>query len=668
MPHNDKTMNHSSPVSPYSRLPGSGQLGRIVAGTLLICTLLIQGCQTAPVTIASEQPATIESARTAEQAGEFVVAANEYGRLAEQETSPKKELYQLKSVEALIKAAQLQKAKTRLNDVDVRPLHKSFLARKQVLLAKISLLEGDAGKAIRQLKPATSVRALDPSLKAEIYWTRAQANFGLGANYAAARDLTLRQQLLVDEERILENEKEIWLMLTSLSRTQLASHQQRERNPVMAGWVTLAKVRADNPDNRHALARGIKDWREKFPKHPVSKIFLNDITRSKPSLIGHINSIALLLPIDSEYRRAAEAVRDGFLSMHASNMAIDKPAVRVYDFGKDPAEAARSYKQAVKDGADFIVGPLGPDATSAVINKTDLDRPTLLLSHTDERIGAANVFQFGLSPEQEAEQAAERAYLDGHRLAAILHPQTAWGERMKTAFMEHWQTLGGLVVTSQSYDSAAGDHAGSLKDLLNITLGEARKATLASLIRTPLKYEPRIRQDIDFIFLASSRKLARLIKPQLNFHHASRVPVYSTSHVYGGKPNRRTDHDLGGIIFGDMPWLLMRSAHMQNLKQTLQGDWPYAGTTLDRLYALGIDSYAIIPQLNRINSNPAVRFNGVSSSISLGQNGQLHRQLLWARFLRGYPRLLDTAINYREQLGIEIGKGSATPSQERQTR
>jgi len=233
---------------------------------------------------------------------------------------------------------------------------------------------------------------------------------------------------------------------------------------------------------------------------------------------------------------------------------------------------------------------------------------------------------------------------------------------MKNAFTSHGESIGGLTVKSQPYDSSEGDHAEAIKGLLNITEGETRKAALSSLLKTRLKYEARIRQDIDFIFLAASRKLARLIKPELNFHQARQLPVYSTSHVYGGKPNRRTDHDLSGIIFGDMPWLLLTSGDMAKVKETLQDDWPYKGTPLDRLYALGVDSYAIIPQLNRISSNPEVRFNGVSSSLSMGQRGRLHRQLLWARFRGGYPRLLDTAIRYHEQLGFDIGKGTASSS------
>ena len=101
------------------------------------------------------------------------------------------------------------------------------------------------------------------------------------------------------------------------------------------------------------------------------------------------------------------------------------------------------------------------------------------------------------------------------------------------------------------------------------------------------------------------------------------------------------------------------------MREKLQGEWPYGHTQLDRLYALGMDSYAIIPYLNRISSENAVRFNGVTSGLSLDNDGRLHRQLLWARFKRGVPRLIDTFYNYKGQFEIENGARSRRSSRPR---
>jgi outer membrane PBP1 activator LpoA protein len=102
-----------------------------------------------------------------------------------------------------------------------------------------------------------------------------------------------------------------------------------------------------------------------------------------------------------------------------------------------------------------------------------------------------------------------------------------------------------------------------------------------------------------------------------------------------------------------MPWMLVGDGKIQELRQRLQHDWPYAHTDLDRLYALGVDSYAILPNLNRIGMDSGARFSGVTSGLSLDRNGRLQRQLIWARFSRGVPRLLDTFLRHKGQFGIE---------------
>jgi outer membrane PBP1 activator LpoA protein len=98
-----------------------------------------------------------------------------------------------------------------------------------------------------------------------------------------------------------------------------------------------------------------------------------------------------------------------------------------------------------------------------------------------------------------------------------------------------------------------------------------------------------------------------------------------------------------------MPWMLVSDGKIQQLRDALQRNWPYAHTQLDRLFALGVDSYAIVPYLNWISSEIAVRFNGVTSGLSLGRDGRLHRQLVWAKFSKGVPELLDTFIRYGGQ-------------------
>lgn len=617
---------------------------QLLLAPLVLTFSILGACQTpptGPATATAVEKASVANAERARNAGEYVLAAREYERLADTAPAPQAQDYLLKAVESLIKAGELSQARTRLASLSDTRADPIFVARQRVLEARLALAEGAHKNAIERLNEAAGMRNLSPELLAEIYHARAHAELSLDNPIAAATDLIAREQYLAGKEAVTDNQLELWNILQALPRTQLRSELNLARDLVLAGWLALAQLQAEHAGNSIALSSAVAQWRAIYPSHPAGGTILDRLATAPPVLTGRIERIALLLPLTSNYAVAAQAVRDGFMAAHAASADPEKPTITVYDIGADPAQAPAFYDQAVRERAQVVVGPLGREATDALIRANRLAVPTLLLSHTDERpAAAARLFQFGLPPEQEARQAAERAYLDGCRQAALLYPESPWGQRLVAAFSDHWQRLGGVVLAQGPYRESEVDYSEPIKRLLNINESEARESLLEKKLGQKLQFETRARQDIECIFLAADAKRGRLIKPQLNYHHARQVPVYATSHIYTGKPDPVQDTDLDGVLFGDMPWLLSQSGRVGELR-ALQGDWPHARSDLDRLYALGVDGYAILPHLNRIGTENAARFNGVTSGLSLDQDGRLHRQLSWARFRNGVPRLLD---------------------------
>lgn len=627
---------------------------------MLATLFALTACETRPPLrpeAAKPEPvaeATDKTVELAEQAGDYVIAAREYQTLAKQATPPQRQHYALKAVESLIKAGQVREAREQLRGIDLGRLDLSFHARKQILEAQLAALEGRPDESLRLLTQAEKTPNLNPKLIAEIYRVRAQAEVALDRPLSAVKSLIARESVIVARDVVSKNQQELWQILATFSRTQLNQELKATRDLALSGWLELAIAALENAGSRAALAIAIDNWRKTHIGHPASDDFLKSIARPRPGQIGRVERIALLLPLTSDYAQAAAAVRDGFLAMGAANRNPDKPQVRVIDTGMEPARILAAYDAAVQDGAQLIVGPLGLEAVDYIVRKTSLEVPTLLLSHaTDEIDSSKTVFQFGLPPEQEATQVAERAWLHGHRQAALLYPNSAWGRRMQTAFSSAWSRLGGIIVAEQDYLPDQSDYSDPVKRLLNIVQSEARKDRLESIIKMKLKFEARSREDIDFIFLASDPKHARLIKPQLSYHRASRVPVFATSHVFTGRGDPTKDIDLDGILFPDMPWMLVGDGRVAELRKALQSNWPYAHSGLDRLFALGVDAYAVIPYLNRLSSENAVRFGGVTSGLSLGRGGRLHRQLLWAQFRKGVPVLVDTFFRHKGQFDIE---------------
>lgn len=630
--------------------------------TAVALSAWLAGCvtpQPAERAAPGEPAPSAEVAEKAELDGEFVLAAREYERLALTAQGANRRNLMMRAVEALLKAGQWREARHKLEGVSVAGFDVSITARKRLLEARILMLQGEHEKAARQLTETLAIRQLNPMLTAEIYGTRAQAELALNNPFGAVRNLIAREQYISGQETIAANQLQLWKILETQKRSVLASELSIARDAVLAGWLELALAAADNTYNPVGLSAAIESWKKIYPKHPATGNLLATLASKAPRLTSRFAHVALLLPLTSNHSAAAEAVRDGFLAMHAANHDPDKPAVKVYDTGTDVQQAPAVYEQAVSDGAQIVIGPLGREATDAILKKGALAAPTLMLSHTDENVAGAGsyVFQFGLPPEQEARQVAERAYLDGHRHSAVLYPKGPWGERMQAAFVAHWQRLGGVVLASEDYDNPKGDYSESIKKLLNIAQSEQRKDSLQARLKQKLQFEPRPRQDIDFIFLAADPKRGRLIKPQLNFYHAARVPVYATSHIFSGKGDPVQDVDLDGVLFADMPWMLVSDGRLQLLRETLQRDWPHAQSDLDRLYALGVDSYAILPHLARISADPSARFTGVTSALSLDRQGRLQRGLVWAQFKKGVPKLVDGQARPRGQFEVESTSG-----------
>ena len=614
---------------------------------IFILALLISACGTTgrPVATGPGAGVTIKTANEAADNGEYMLAARVFNELAAGASTPEKQDLQLQSVENLIKAGQYNEASQQLRVINTRRLAKSYKVRKLILLAQIASYEGAHEKSIRLLNKAVTVRNLNPALQAKIYKVMADTEMSLNNPIGAAKNLVLREKYIVKPDEIDENQLKIWEILNEISSSDLKQYLNLERDLTLAGWIELA---IEYTGHRTRFDKTVANWSKTHPSHPATPSLLKSLSKPRPRFVGRIGQVAVLLPLSSSrYALAAQAVRQGIKMMDENNQRLDKPVVKYYDIGDEPFEVSKFYQVAVDQGAQLIIGPLGREAVDLIADYDGASVPTILLGHTDINTDGAKapMFQFGLTPEQEAVQAAERAYLDGYRQAAVLYAQNEWGNRMNKAFSEQWEKLGGIVLVQEPYEIKQNDYSVPVKQLLGIDKSLERKNALQTVTGVKLKLEPRRRRDIDFIFLAADAKHGRLIKPQLNYWRASRIPVYATSKIFTGRRNPTQDIDLNGIQFGDMPWMLAKRGTIYQLR-LLQGKWSYAYSQLDRLFALGIDSYAIIPQLNHISNEDGTRFGGVTSGISLDKYGRFHRQLVWARFKRGEPQLLDKIYEF----------------------
>jgi len=178
-----------------------------------------------------------------------------------------------------------------------------------------------------------------------------------------------------------------------------------------------------------------------------------------------------------------------------------------------------------------------------------------------------------------------------------------------------------------------------------IDSSEQRAADLLDLLpRTNLEFTPRRRQDIDFIFLVANPRQGRLIKPTLAFYFAGDIPVYALPSIFDGTIDSAENRDLEGIWFTDAPWLLDSAPP---LRQRADAELRPVPGPLQRLRALGVDSFRLYPRLQQLANAEVPSIPGTTGVLSLSGNQRIYRELEVARFRNGKVELqaLDISAN-----------------------
>ncbi len=572
---------------------------------------------------------------------QYLDAAFEYSQIANEVAPPRRQDMQLRAAEALIQGSFLPQAKQILKQIDLSKVDTIYQVRKDILDARVAIQLRDVKLTESILKRYNATNTL-PDQLAQIYEIQAQALSIRGKQLTAADKLIQREALLRDPADIEQNQIQLLETLGMLTNKQIVSYRDKTANPTLKGWLDISLLQKQFKNQPSRMKKELKTWRSHNPTHPLHELTIATLIQPiDASRIGYPTHIAVLLPLSGKLQKPASAIRDGVMSAYYRSTQDPKPELRFYDTGDDEKDVQNIYDQAVDDGADFIIGPLNKSSVTQLADKSSLDRPTLALNYSDStEKETKNLYQISLLPEDEARQMAERARLDGHEYALVFYPEGPFGERLYTAFKQRWEEIGGKLVEAQAYDSKLNDFSGPIKRALNIDESQSRHRIVNSVIRANTTFTPRRRQDVDFIFLAAFPRQARQIGPQLKFHHAIDLPVYSTSHAYEGKLNPRMDRDINEVVFVDMPWVLGR-ASKGSLKASVNQLWPDEQDRYTRLFALGIDAFEVIPHLQRLKDNPFSAFDGQTGNIQMGLMNRLNRRLSWAQFRNGVPVLIE---------------------------
>jgi hypothetical protein len=455
---------------------------------------------------------------------------------------------------------------------------------------------------------------------------QARAQFAAGRPAAGVESLVARDRLLPAEDR-RASERLIVDSVAEAARAGIDVRPAPASDAIVAGWLELGRIQANASVSTVGAGSQLQAWRQRYPAHPANRTLWKEMSDRYAAAIEPSSRVALLLPLSGRARNAGIAVQDGFLSAYYEQPQGARPQVRVYDVAA--MDAASAYLAAIGDGAEIVVGPLTREEVGRLASIADGRAMTLALNFLPEGTATpARFYQFALSPEDEARQAARRAVADGRTSGVALGPATEWGQRVLAAFSDELAAAGGKLAERKVYAAGTTDFKVIITELLDL-----RPATTADGRQTRT-----MRADAQFIFVAAQTVTGRLIRTQLRFNYAGRLPVYSTSDVF--EPGGVGNNDLDGVIFPDMPWVIDAYGPAALLRDGMNATWPERAPGRSRLYAFGYDAYAIVAELGRRRAPFATPVAGLTGRLRLDAQGRIHRELQFARVEDGQAQPL----------------------------
>lgn len=593
--------------------------------------LTLHGCETTGGVFGST-PGESRAVRLARD-GEHHQAAAIYLALAADSVGIDSDRLTLLAIEQWLDAGDAARARSESARID-RPRDADVAALWNTNAATLALYAGDADRALAILEPM-SRSPLGRNRRLRVDALRADAWIQKDDPARAVELMSQREAMLSSRRDIEDNRWHLWQALLLSEPGVLRASTELSLDEETRAWLALGSLAASTGQQGIGWVNGAVRWRDSNPGHPANSV-IERLELPDELILDYPKQIALLLPLSGRTARVGHAVQNGFMGAYFAALEglDDEQTIRIYDVNAEGGASA-AYQSAVADGAQFVIGPLLRDSVVSLANDILVPVPVLTLNYLpDEILAPPGLYQFALAPEDEARSAATRAFLDGHERGVALVPNNEWGRRVLSSFATEFEALGGTLLDYRSYTPSNQDFSNTIEDLMALSGSVRRYHRLRANIGGPLQFDPRRRQDTDFIFLAADAPAGRLLKSQLKFHYSGDLPAYSTSSIYA--MDGRSNADLNGIMFADTPWIISPHSWIEHLPALYAEYFPQE-RRLGRLHAMGYDAYQLIAALYAARTGQAQVIDGATGRLFLDVDGRVRRHLAWAQFQRGEP-------------------------------
>ena len=507
--------------------------------------------------------------------------------------------YKLLAARVLVTENKVPQAQALLNELST--LNPDQLLDKSLIEAHIAAVQGNNQHA-EDLLRRVDLTQLSSSQVGRYYAVKARIAENKNAIIDAVKARIQIDQVLTDVPRKQENNDRTWALLRQANRG-LLNNTPDEGNLALAGWLALARAYNDNLSQPTQLSQALQNWKLAYPNHSASYLFPTELQGLFNFQQTSLSQVALLLPLSGNGQILGNTIKSGFDAAKGDNTAVQ---VQVYDTVATPINDI--IAQAKQAGIRAIIGPLLKQNVDSVLNNPSAIQgmDVLALNSTPNARAIGQVCYYGLSPEDEAESAANKMWKDGIQAPMVAVPQNDLGQRTATAFNIRWQQLSGTDANIKYYNQT-GDVGVALQG-----------------------------QNVQGLYVVAKSEELADVKSVID-NSGSNIKLYASSRSNSSNNGPEYRLLMNGLQFSDIPFFKdTDSAQYQKIATNTNGDY-----SLMRLYAMGADAWLLISHFNELRQVPGYQIDGLTGKLSAGPNCNIERDMTWFQYQNGGIQVLN---------------------------
>lgn len=505
--------------------------------------------------------------------------------------------YRLLAVRKLIDENKADEAQSTMDSLNREKLNEVQALEYQLLAAQLAALKNQNPTARELLKNLPQAQ-LSQSQSLRYYQTQARIAENQKDVVEAVRARSLMDRYLTDNKVRQENNDKVWSLLRGANRGMLEK-AQAQGEMTLGGWLALINLYNQNVANPTQLQRSLAQWKLQYPNHTANRLMPSELANVASYQQAATNNVALLLPMTGEAQLLGDIIERGFKDAKGA----DDTVLRVYDTEREPV--ADIVAKAKEDGAQMIVGPLLKDRVDELLASREIYGINVLALNSTPNVRAiSQVCYYGLSPESEAKNGADRLYRDGVTRAIVAAPQSDFGQRSAEAFSNRWRQLTGNDADVRYYNQPLD----AVSSIQNSGVG----------------------QGAGLYMLGVADEVSE-IKEGLDNAQLNTMPLYTSSR--SNSPNNGIEFrtTMEGVKFSEIPLLADSDSDMYRKADQLAA----SDLSMMRLYAMGSDAWALAHKFNEFRQIPGYTLSGLTGVLSAGQNCNIERNLTWLQYRNG---------------------------------